>query len=154
MDWELIKNVILFIGGFIGLLTFIKGILEYSHQIKQKRVIQFIEMRRRFKENEKFRQICDLCEIDNDKLIDIPLGDRRNYAGFLEEVALMMNSGLIRKNVVFYFFGWYALTCWHSKNFWVDMGQESNYWDLFRDFAHQMEEIEKSFQYRRSDFEI
>jgi hypothetical protein len=40
------------------------------------------------------------------------------FLGFFEEVALMMNSGLIRKEVAHYMFGYYAIHCWDSKNFW------------------------------------
>jgi hypothetical protein len=65
-----------------------------------------------------------------------------------------MNSGLLRKEVAHYFFGWYAIKCWESKYFWENLVKEDPYWNLFRDFVLQMKEVESSFHYRRADFRL
>jgi hypothetical protein len=63
-----------------------------------------------------------------------------------------MNSGLIRKQVAHYMFGYYAIQCWENSYFWSDVNRDSTYWLVFQDFAEQMMSIEKHFKYRRRDF--
>jgi len=64
------------------------------------------------------------------------------FIGFHEEVATSMNSKLIKKEVVHYMFGYYALRCWRSEEYWIDINKDSFYWILFNEFAEQMEIIE------------
>jgi hypothetical protein len=81
-----------------------------------------------------------------------PFKEKRDLLGFFEEIALMMNSGLIRNEVAHYMFGYYAIKCWESKYFWSTVYRESIYWSLFRDFVEQMKQIEQSFQYNKRKF--
>lgn len=100
-------------------------------------------MRRRFLEYPLFREILNLLATDHPGLRDIPLQDRRNFAGFLEEVALMVNSKLISRSVAFYMFGDYVILTNKSENFWSGLDRNSLYWSVFRDFAATMERVEK-----------
>jgi hypothetical protein len=102
-------------------------------------------MRYRLKDSAVFQEICALLEADDQKLDEVPFKDKRDLLGFFEEVALMMNSGLIRKNVAHYMFGYYAIRCWESEHFWSNVNRESIYWALFRDFATTMKTMEKTF---------
>jgi hypothetical protein len=65
----------------------------------------------------------------------------------LELKTLLMNSGLIRKSVAHYMFGYYALRCWESEYFWLDVNRNSPYWAAFRTFVEQMKRIEQGFDY-------
>ena len=47
-----------------------------------------------------------------------PIQDRRNFVGFLEEVAVMVNSGLIKKEVAHYMFGCYVLLTDRCDELW------------------------------------
>jgi hypothetical protein len=111
-------------------------------------------MRRRFMENEVFRDICTLLMTDDPRLRDIPLQDKRNFGGFLEEIALTVNSRLIRREVAHYMFGYYVLLCWDSKNFWHGIDRQSRYWSMFHEFAAQMRALEATSPeaYRRLGF--
>lgn len=60
----------------------------------------------------------------------------------------MMNSGLVRKDVAHYMFGYYAIRCWESEHFWSEVNRKSIYWALFRDFVEKMKAIEKTFSFR------
>jgi hypothetical protein len=104
-------------------------------------------LRVRFKSDEKFRQICDLLEIDDPALREMPFKAKRDFLGFFEEIALMVNTGLMRKNVAHHMFGYYALRSSNSKNFWSDVNRESYYWAVFFHFVKQMEAIEESFKF-------
>jgi hypothetical protein len=49
---------------------------------------------------------------------------------------------LIRKNVAYYMFGYFALQCWRSNNFWHGINKDAYYWSFFIRFAGQMQRIE------------
>ncbi len=146
------KNLATVIGTFIALATLVKGVLEYSRQGAQKRADSFIALRKKLKENEMFKQICALIETDDPELGEISFADKRDLLGFFEEVALMMNSGLINKRVAHYMFGYYALRCWESEHFWVSINKESIYWAVFKDFVKQMQIVEKGLEFKRRSF--
>lgn len=149
MGINVLKDIAIILGSIIALFSFVNGILEYTRQGAQKRVEQFVTLRRRLKENPAFYQICSLL-VDDDKLLrDVPPQDKRDFLGLLEEVALLSNSGLIRKDVAHYMFGYYAVRCLESVHFWNDIERESIYWRLFHDFAGEMQIVEKNFSYKR-----
>ena len=131
-------------------ITTIFGLYQYHTQIKQKRAEYFIEMRHKLKDTEPFKKICELIFVDGEKLKQVPPQDKRDFLGFLEEVALMLNSGLIDKKVAHYMFGNYAIKCWKSENFWLgpdskeQIVRSGRYWSLFRNFKDEMEELEKA----------
>ena len=99
MGVSTLKDVAIIVGAIIALFSFANGILEYIRQGAQKRVEQFVALRRRLKENPAFYEICSLLVYDEIELKAIPAQDKRDFLGLLEEVALLSNSGLIRKDV-------------------------------------------------------
>lgn len=144
-----LKDLAIILAGAVALITFLHGVLEYVRQGAQQRSQQFVEMRRRFLENATFRDICDLLIVDDPRLRTIPVQDKRNFGGFLEEIALMVNSGLISLETAHYMFSYYILSCWRSDNFWANIDREEIYWSLFRDFAAEMQRLEESFDFSR-----
>lgn len=146
------KDVATIAGVVIALVTLAKGVYEYVRQGAQKRAEQFIEMRRRLKENDTFRELAALIEMNDPKLQGVPYKDKRDYLGFFEEIALMVNSGIIRIELAHYMFGYYAIRCWESDCFWGDVNRDSQYWVLFKEFVRKMKEIEDSFAYDERKF--
>lgn len=146
------KDIATIAGVAIALVTLAKGVCEYVRQGAQKRAEQFIEMRKRLKENDTFRELAALIETNDPKLESVPYKDRRDYLGFFEEIALMVNSGLIRIELAHYMFGYYAIRCWESDHFWRDVNRDSQYWVLFKEFVRKMKEIEDSFTYDERKF--
>jgi hypothetical protein len=117
------KNIATIVGVVIAIFTFAHGIIEYIKQGSQKRAEHFNNMRKKLKENSTFTKIRELLE-DNDKaLCDVSFSDRRDFLGFFEEIALMVNSKLLRKNVAHYMFGYYVIQCWNSEHFWIDINK-------------------------------
>lgn len=153
-DLSLLKDIATIIGGLIAVAALIKGVIEYSRQITIKRAEYFLNMRRQLKENQILKELCDLIEMNDSKLLTIPLRDKLHLTGFFEEIALMMNSGLIRKDVAHYMFGYYALRCWESYPFWQGLNRDAVYWALLRDFVEQMKEIERDFKFSRKRFRL
>lgn len=144
-DWAAIVGVI------IALLTLMKGVYEYTRQNAQKRAEYFLDMRKRLNE-ESIREICALLEKDDDRLRDLEFKDKRYFLGLFEEIALMMNSGLVRREVVHYMFGYYAIKSWESDKFWRGLRREDPYWALFSKFADEMKGIERTFKFRLRKF--
>ena len=122
-----------------GTIVTWRGFKVYYLQGIQKRVDLFIQMRRRFKDNEKFK---------DPKLADIPFENKREYLGFFQELDLIMNSRLVREQITFYMFGYYARLCWESQDFWTGkkgLSRDSNYGSVFRHFVKQSIQFDKDF---------
>jgi len=132
------KDVAIIFGGVIALTTFFSGMFEYIRQGHQHRAANFLQMRRRFLEDPLFREILNLMATNSPEVKNTPIQDRRNFVGFLEEVALMVNSGLIRKEVAHYMFGYYVLLTDRCDNFWDGLDRDSQYWSVFRQLSKQM----------------
>lgn len=143
-DW---KNIATIIGAGVALVVLIKGVYEYVKQGTQNRAEHFSKLRVKFKENESFREIAALTEDDDSKLRDLSFKEKREYLGVLEEVALAVNSNLIKPEIAHYMFGYYAIRCWGSKNFWAGVNRDSHYWIVFRKFAEKMQVLEDAFEY-------
>jgi hypothetical protein len=154
MSLEVFKDIATILGVVIGLFVFIKGILEYKQQGSQKRAEQFLQMRKRLKENDTFKHIAELLEKDDTELTNVPFKDKRDFLGLFEEVAIMMNSKLIKKEVAHYMFGYYAIKCWDSKNFWNTANRDSIYWKLFKNFVIEMKDVEINFQFKNDNYKF
>jgi hypothetical protein len=129
----------------ISLLTWMKGVYEYTRQLAQKRSEQYAEMRKRFRESEVISKLISMLEKNDSNLAEVSWSEKVELLGFYEDIALMVNSGLIKRDVAFYMFGYYAIRCWESEYFWDDVNRDSPYWSLFRIFASQMKAIEELF---------
>jgi hypothetical protein len=138
----------------VASLAAIKAIVEYRKQGITKRAEIFLQLRSRLREDVSFKNICQLLETDDTALLDIPLIEKDRFIGFFEELALMKNSGFVNKPVCLYMFGYFAVRCLESKNFWHKLNKTQKFWTLFMDFAEHMRQAEKSFKYNRDDFHL
>lgn len=142
MTLDTLKDFSIVGAGLVALTTFLSGVLEYARQNYSRRAEQFVLMRRRFLEDPLFRDILNLLATDDPRLAAVPIQDRRNFIGFLEEVALMVNSRIIGRNVAHYMFGYYVLLADRCSYLWEDLDKTSVYWTVFRNFARLMEKME------------
>jgi hypothetical protein len=140
--------------GLIAVLTFIKSVMEYVKQGSSKRAEQFLLMRSRLRENSEFIEICEMLENDDEKLRDVPILRKDNFIGFFEELYLLWNSQVFNDEIVYYMFGYFALSCWRSENFWRDLNRGSPTWGHFREFVARLLEIEKTYRPNRKKFRI
>jgi hypothetical protein len=143
--------IIAAVGVAAALFTFVKALFEYSKQNRQKRAEHFSYLRRRLKDNPSFSHICELLEYDDSELRTTPYAQKRDFLGFFQELAILVNSKLVRIEVAHYMFGYYALRCWNSSHFWRNeegqwMNKEDRHWRLFDHFAKRLEAIEKNFK--------
>jgi hypothetical protein len=147
-----IETCIKVIAVLLALITLIKGVIEYAHQGAQKRAERFIEMRKRLKDNKTFKEICSMLNDNDPKLLQIERQEKMDFLGFFEEIALMLNSGLIKKEVAHYMFGYYVIQCWESNNFWNTVSRDGTYWVVFKEFVKEMEKMEAKFKYNKSKY--
>jgi len=152
MTFEDAKNTATIIGVLIATAAFVKAVIEYIHQGVQKRADQFLSIQKRLVENQTFITILELLEFDDPKVSEIPFKDRRELIGLFEEVAIMLNSGLMREAVAYYMFGYFAIDCWDNEAFWKGFNKENTHWFVFRDFVERMKRYGKSHTFRRSEF--
>lgn len=131
--------------GIIGsLLTFFKGIVEYSKQGSEKRADRFFKLEQEFLSNKNYKKICNLLESDNFELSNISYEDKVSFLGFLEQIALLVNSKLLSIEIASYVYGYYAEKCANSKNFWNDeLDKNSQYWKLFFSFVEKLRYIDQ-----------
>src|SRR5436853_113700 len=119
------------VGALVALVTLIKALVEYRQQGRQKRAEHFFDLRGRLKGSREFAHVAEL--IDNAhtaddagvaarrKLQEVPFHVKRDYLGLFEEIAIAMNSGLIKPQVAHYMFGYYALLCRDTNEFWFNV---------------------------------
>ncbi|RYG22956.1 hypothetical protein EON82_15540 [bacterium] len=141
-DLATTKDIALVIGGVAALTTFLTGLVEYARQANLRRGEAFIAMRRRFLEDPLFRDILNLLDADDPRLAELPVQDRRNFVGFLEEVALMSRSKMIRPEVAHYMFGRYVSLADASEHLWKGIDKGGRYWTLFRRYAAENRALE------------
>lgn len=135
-DWSIIA------AGIVALITLWTGLIQYFRQARQARANQFIQMRRRFLEDPAFREILSMVGSGDPAVAQTSIQDRRNLVGFLEEVGLMTNSGLIRPSIAHYMFGYYVGLIDESDAFWEGLDRDSEYWQVFREFAAKMKSLQ------------
>lgn len=143
MDLTTVKDVSIVVAGIVAFIGLLSGAIEYRRRGRQERAQHFLDSRRRFLEDPSFRHILNLLATDDAGLSAIPIQERRNLVGFLEEVALMVDSKLIRLEVAHYMYGYYVLLVANSKHFWVGLDPDSQYWAVFRQFANKLRNAAK-----------
>ncbi|MEB3310347.1 MAG: hypothetical protein VKJ02_08940 [Snowella sp.] len=144
MNLDDARNLAIIFGTIVATVTLVKGLFEYMGQNAQKRAECYIEMREKFKENDRFQKMFELLENDDPELANLSYDKKMDFLGFYEDIALMINSNLLKKPIAHYMFAYYAIKCWNSKYFWSDINRDSAYWSLFQDFVSQMKKMEKS----------
>lgn len=142
------KDMAVIVGAAIALVTLIKAVVEYTKQNAQKRAEHYTLLREQFKKEGRFTTLFELLEHDAPSLAVLPFEKKQDLIGFYEDIALAVNSGLLKKEVAHYMFAYYALRCWDSEHFWKDLNRESHYWTLFRHFISVMKAVESDLKSR------
>jgi hypothetical protein len=129
----------------VAITTLFVGWRNYALQGVQKRVEFFFEMWDQLRS--KTTERLDICEVIDarqwDKLGAIPVRDRRQKLFLFEQVAMLVNSGLMAPAVAHYMFGYHAIKCWDRPEFWPDLpDRDSDYWKLLRGFVQQMRKVD------------
>ena len=133
-----VKDVSIVVAGIVAFATLWIGMAQYARAQHAQRADQFVAMRRRFLEDATFRRLLDLLAKGDEDISRESVQDRRNLAGFLEEVGLLVNSRLLRFEVARYMFGPYVRLVEAAGPFWEGLDRESESWAIFRAFAARL----------------
>jgi hypothetical protein len=147
--FDKVKDITAIVGAGAALLAIWKGYLEFSHHAKLKRAEQFIEMRNRLHGDQTYQKIIGLIHGADPKLRDVTKAEKHRVLATFEDIALMMDSGIIKPDVAYYMFGAGAIGVWRSDDFWNDTDRNDKWWSLFKDFPNEMERIDKHFVFER-----
>lgn len=140
MPTHLIVDIIQDLSIAVTAIGLLMGYLEYLRQGRQRRAEKYFELVREFT---KFDDILDLLREDSPRLRKLRPAQRERFLGFYEDLALLVNSGLIQEHLAFYAFGYWLDKVWTSKHFWADpKNKEDSYWFLLRQL-HFRQELHK-----------
>ena len=131
--------------GVIALIvTVIRAVFEYSKQNLLARFEKYEELSKGWSEDKEIQEIIFLLDDDpHGELLKMHRSRKEAFVGFYEEIALMLESGIIKQQIAYYMFGYHTIRCYESKGFWTEeMEIESPYWTLFRRFAKRMKQID------------
>jgi hypothetical protein len=138
-------TIIAAVGAAIALATLGRGVIELRAQGRQRRAEYFLKMIERFFSDDRYLRITVLLDAEDEASMGrVSWGERREFLGFVEEVALLVNSKLISPEIAYYMFGYYPILATKSKAFMRDINADSPYWTLFFAFVKQMQELEAS----------
>ena len=142
--YEWMRLIITIVTIVIAIITIIKGYQEYKRSLKQKRVELFVRYREKLRNNAILKNILELLAANNIEGIQkLSKSDKYFFIGFYEEVALMVNSKIMRPEIAHYMFAHYAKMCLKNEEFWLDINKEGAHWRVFHEFVEQMVELEK-----------
>ncbi len=151
---ETAKNIALIIGNVGIVLTLFYGLKKYKQSLAIARANKFFEMWRYIKEDEAFVRIFRMLEANSPELAQLPFAEKLFFLGFYEKIAILVNSGLMKKHVAHYMFSYYAIRCWESDYFWADIKRDGQYWQLFCNFAEQMQAIEAKANFCLKNYKL
>jgi hypothetical protein len=137
------SDLAIIFGIIASAISFSKGIYEYIRQGSEKRALNFFKLEHEFFSSESNIVICKLIEDDSSNLLNVSYEDKVKFLGFIEQIALLVNSKLLSLEIASYVYGYYVLKCSDSINFWSnDMDKGSEFWNLFFSFSEKIKQID------------
>lgn len=140
---NIIKTIAIAGTAIVAIITLIKGYLEYKLTSTQKRSDLYERLGTKLETDETLKLIIHYLEIEDPEIKNLSRFDRYKFLRFYEDIALIMNSGLIKPEIAHYMFSYYAIQCYHSDNFWYEIERNSIYWRVFNEFVEKMENLEQ-----------
>ena len=108
---------------------------------RENSIRRFFELRSNFKANEHFNTILNELYSAAPAVDHIDLGRRIEFMGFFEDVAFLVKTGQMNKELAFYMFGGDAIAA--SRAPWLTEVTANAHWTLLHDFVNQMEDMQR-----------
>jgi hypothetical protein len=154
--WQAITTIFTVVVGLVGVVKIYHELKRLNEQrekdqidketsAKLKRTEFFLDQHRRLFDNPELFSVLCMIDSDDPQLAAANMADKkRKFLTFFEEIALLVDSDQIQKEVAYYMFGYYARCAREGKNFGVDIDLSPAHWGLFYRFteaaAHFAEE--------------
>lgn len=105
-----------------------------------KRTEFFLSQHRRLFDDKDLYEVLCLIDEDSVRLADQDMWDKkRKLLVFFEEIALLVRSNQLDKNVALYMFGHYSRCTRHGQNFSKGIDPSREHWALFYEFSDDAE---------------
>ena len=144
MEIENIKLIVTTLTIFIAMIALVKGVFEYTKNNQLARANVFLELRKRFKETSNFSRIIEYLDSHDSKLAQVSKSDKLKFLGFFDDLAILINSGLVDKIIANQTFGFYVQKAWENPDmWWEDNTKESEYRMLLLWLYNEFKYIQK-----------
>ena len=115
-----------------------KDVTDKETAARLKRTEFFLSQHRRLFDDKDLYEVLCLIDDDKNRLADEDMWDKkRKLLVFFEEIALLVRSRQIDKNVALYMFGYYSLCACHGNNFSQGIHPSREHWALFYEFSDE-----------------
>ncbi len=145
--WQAIGVIAAIVFGSVGLYKIYQELRRLNEQrskdisdketaARLKRTEFFLSQHRRLFDDKDLYEVLCLIDADKVRLADEDMWDKkRKFLVFFEEIALLVRSNQIDRNVAFYMFGYYSLCARHGKNFTQGIDPSREHWSLYYEFS-------------------
>jgi len=117
-----------------------KEIHDKETSARLKRTEFFLSLHRRLFDDKDLYAVLKLIDGDDPRLREEDMWDsKRKLLVFFEEIALLIRSKQIDKDVALYMFGYYSLCAKNGTNFLTGIDVQREYWALFFEFSDDAE---------------
>ena len=123
---------------FLGVFRAWQATTEYLRRGSARRAHQFFALRAKLHNDQSFNLLCNLLEHDDERLRQVPFDQKDAFLSLFHEIFLLLNSKIINIDVAYYMFGYYALKCAQSEQFWEGLIRESPFYRLFFAFVERL----------------
>lgn len=119
-----------------------KDISDKETAARLKRTEFFLSQHRRLFDDKDLYEVLCLIDADKPRLADEDMWDKkRKLLTFFEEIALLIRSNQINKDVALYMFGYYSRCVRHGENFSRGINRSKEHWALFYEFSDSAEKF-------------
>ena len=132
---ELAKDLFTAASTIIALSVFLKGVIEFVHSNAIRRYEKFHQMSVRFDENAEIQKVCDLLHGANGSAETLTTQQKEVFICFLEEIYFMMNTGIMKRDLALYTFGYYGKMALDSEQFWQGLNKNEPFYVHFVEFC-------------------
>jgi hypothetical protein len=149
--WQALGVFATVLFGVFGLIKIIQELRRFNEQREKeihdketsarlKRTEFFLSLHRRLFDDKDLYGVLKLIDSDDSSLRNEDIWDsKRKLLVFFEEIALLIRSNQIDKDVALYMFGYYSLCAKHGENFMWGINAQREYWALFFEFTDDAE---------------
>jgi hypothetical protein len=146
-SWQIVSIAAMILFGSVGLYKIYQELRRIEEQRSKdiqdkeissslKRTEFFLAQHRRLFDDKDLYEVLCLIDADDPRLAIEGMWDKkRKLMAFLEEIALLVRSNQIDKNVAYYMFGYYSYCAMYGENFKHGINVCEEYWGLFFEFA-------------------
>lgn len=111
---------------------------QRDRDLKLKRVEFTLAQHRRLFDDPVLYSVMRFLDGDHPQLAINEMWDpKRKFLTFMEELCLLVNDGLVDRDIAHYMFGYYAATAYDGKNFREGIEWKPEFWGLFFAFAEE-----------------